>query len=57
MKILSCKDIEEALRKSKLFEYPKYIGNGLWRLSENYITNLNEIKNDTERKECNQSSD
>lgn len=37
-KEISLKDIEEAIKKVDLPKYPQYIGNGLWKLSDNTIT-------------------
>lgn len=34
----SLKDLEEAIKEVGLPEYPKYLGNGLWKLSEGCIT-------------------
>lgn len=39
MKEITIKDIEKALEEIGISEYPKYIGRGLWKLSENCITN------------------
>ena len=35
---ISQKDLEELARQLEMPEYPKYIGNGLYKLSENCIT-------------------
>lgn len=39
MKEITIKDIEKILKEIGIPEYPKYIGEGLWKLSENCITN------------------
>lgn len=44
MKKLIIKDIEKAIEESGVLEYPKYIGNGLWKLSENCITSRKGLK-------------
>jgi len=38
-KELTLKQIEEALEKIGIPEYPKYLGGGLWKLAENCIAN------------------
>ena len=38
IKEISLKDLEDAIKEVGLPEYPKYIGNGLWKLSDNCIT-------------------
>ena len=38
MKKITLKNIKEALKNAGMPEYPKYIGNGLWKLADNIIT-------------------
>lgn len=35
---LSLKDLEDVARQIDMPEYPKYLGNGLWKLADNCIT-------------------
>lgn len=38
MKELSLKELEDIARQLGMPEYPKYLGNGLWKIADNCIT-------------------
>ena len=38
-KEISLKELEEMAKQVGLPKYPKYLGKGLWRISDNCITN------------------